>query len=110
MSNIKSTLGKLYYYYTDIPNGFYSLNLVEFQDQKILDLLIKQEKESTKKRKESKMGDISQNGNWSSFRNICLDGEKMEKIDESKLPEKGRLEFDYIRTDYKAEIKDEDKS
>jgi Ran GTPase-activating protein (RanGAP) involved in mRNA processing and transport len=84
--------------FTGSPNGFYSVNLAEETSKICLKRLIELDAEAAHMRKKRGLGDTSQYANWSGFRNTVLDNTPVILDTEffDKLPEKGRLEFDFV--------------
>jgi Ran GTPase-activating protein (RanGAP) involved in mRNA processing and transport len=91
------------------PNGYYCLDLKKSIHRKSLMKLlehntrqsIQRMKESSNRVKYGLIGDLSQNGNFSCFRNELLDG-KLITINASfisALPRSGKLEFDFSSTE-----------
>ena len=84
-------------------NGFYTLDLSKEMHRQCLAKLLEQSQTMNHKRKSNsiigfaKVGDVSQHGNWSSFRNEHYNGEAIE-ITPTKftpIPHSGILEFDF---------------
>lgn len=95
---LKSHLGRLYNVYLGNPNGFYSLMLSDPQDKHCLERLIALDIQHSSDRKRLELGDTSQHGNWSSFRNGVYEGHAvvLDKTWFHSVPDKGLLEFDFV--------------
>ena len=84
-------------------NGFYTLDLSKEMHRQCLAKLLEQSQTMNHKRKSSsiigfaKVGDLSQHGNWSSFRNEIYNGEVIEVTPTkfTPIPHSGILEFDF---------------
>ncbi len=98
---LKMSLGPLYRIYIGLINGFYCLQLADNNDRAALSQLISINETLAKKRQQSGQGDTSQSSNWMSFRNTTLDNEAIALTTNwlENLPEKGRLEFDFVMLD-----------
>jgi hypothetical protein len=97
--NLKKVLGMAYYPLLGMYNGYYSLDLIREYDRTCLHKLIEKSVQVNASRQSQKLGDLSQNGNWSSFRNIRRDGKVIQtlQIDQfSPMPKFGILEFDFF--------------
>jgi hypothetical protein len=99
---LRQALGPLYSIYIGLPNGFYRLNLSEEPDQRCLKALIELSNSSAAHRKRVGLGDTSQEGNWTGFRNSAYEGKALVLTQEwlNNPPEKGRLEFDFININH----------
>jgi hypothetical protein len=98
MHLLRAMMGTVYFVYIGLPNGFYRLNLSEVSDQTCLKHLCELNNGSMQHRKKLNMGDTSQNGDWSGFRNCVYEG-KAIVLSESwldEIPAKGKLDFDFI--------------
>lgn len=99
---IKHYLGPLYRVYVGLPNGFYQLWLHEPNDRKAFIRLIGVSQTVCHQRQSMQLGDVSQYGNWQSFRNVLYDHEPLV-IPENwlenpteEVPDKGKIEFDFV--------------
>jgi hypothetical protein len=104
IQNLKLLLGPLYRIYIGIIDGFYSLQLSEHNDREALLALIELNTAMINKRRDVfKKGDTSQfDQEWTCFRNFVLDNSPIHSnINEwlENIPEKGRLEFDFVTID-----------
>ena len=85
------------------PNGYYILDLSKEMDRMCLERLLEISTTTGNKRMENskigygRVGDLSQKGNWSSFRNEMLNGEpvSLSPAFAQPLPLSGKLEFDF---------------
>lgn len=85
------------------PNGYYVLDLSKEMDRMCLERLLEISTTSGNKRMEAsklgygRVGDVSQKGNWSSFRNELLNGEPvtLSPTFAQPIPLSGKLEFDF---------------
>jgi hypothetical protein len=101
IQHLKLALGPLFRILIGIPNGFYQLSLNDPNDRKAIHLLMQLSHKHNQERKKMHLGDTSQMGNWSSFRNVILDGQatilnEESFLDEKKIPDKGKLDFDFV--------------
>ena len=86
------------------PDGFYFLDLSDAMDRQCLTRLVEISKTKAYFRGlksplgHGVVGDCSQKGNWSCFRNEMYRGKPMEMTSEfaSPMPKNGRIEFDFI--------------
>lgn len=101
---LKTILGNAYYPLLGHFDGFYSLNLSLENDRLCLSRLLQRSLRKAAFREAAREGDISQYGDWSSFRNVVVDGvvydgtENTRTITEasfSPVPHRGRVEFDF---------------
>jgi hypothetical protein len=85
------------------PNGYYILDLAKEMDRMCLEKLLEISTTAGNKRMEAskigygRCGDLSQKGNWSSFRNELLNGEpvSLSPAFAQPIPLSGKLEFDF---------------
>eukprot|EP01038_Epipyxis_sp_PR26KG_P009185 gene9185-12389_t len=109
LKRLKQKLGNSYYTFLGIYSGFYSLDLSQDTDRVCMKRLIEQSIRVENSRKMSGKWDTSQNGNWNCFRNEIhypvgneTPAELLERSISPKyfypLPNKGRLEFDFINS------------
>jgi hypothetical protein len=85
------------------PNGYYVLDLSKEMDRMCLEKLLEISTTAGNKRMENskigygRVGDLSQKGNWSSFRNELLNGEPvvLSPAFAQPIPLSGKLEFDF---------------
>ncbi len=100
IQHLKLLLGPLFRILIGIPNGFYQLSLHEPNDRKALHSLLQLSRKHNHHRRKLRLGDTSQMGDWSCFRNVMLDGSPFmlseEWLDDETIPEKARLEFDFV--------------
>jgi Ca2+-binding EF-hand superfamily protein len=103
VSQIKQILGAAAKTIFGMYNGFYALDLSKEYDRVCLSRLFEQSSRFNSKRAMScwlgygKLGDTSQHGNWSSFRNEFLNKVPIEVTPEkfTPMPQSGILEFDF---------------
>ncbi|CAK9252797.1 unnamed protein product [Sphagnum jensenii] len=106
MARVKKTLGSAYQPLLGCVNGFYRLNLSVETDRLCLTHLLGHSKSLMEKRLkfhshgfhlEGKVGDTSQHGNWTCFRNELYNGESFQITSSAFTPMKrtGILEFDF---------------
>jgi hypothetical protein len=103
VSRVKQMLGPAMRPIYGMSNGFYSLNLSKESDLICLGKLLELSTTACAKRKAANalapgvIGDTSQKGNWSCFRNECLNGEPVAVSIQTftPMPRSGRLHFDY---------------
>ena len=100
---LKNAMGGAYKPYLGILNGYYQLDLSHTMDQIALTRLLEQSQtDNTRRQAQSplatgQMGDTSQCGNWTSFRNEFLNNKRFA-IQPDKfrpMPKSGKLHFDY---------------
>jgi hypothetical protein len=85
------------------PNGYYILDLSKEMDRMCLERLLELSTTAGVKRMEAskigygRVGDLSQKGNWSAFRNEMLNGEPvvLSPAFAQPIPLSGKLEFDF---------------
>jgi hypothetical protein len=85
------------------PNGYYILDLAKEMDRMCLEKLLEISTTAGNKRMEAskigygRVGDLSQKGNWSSFRNELLDNEPvtLSPAFAQPIPTSGKLQFDF---------------
>ena len=96
--HLRTAVGSVYRVYLGLPNGFYRLNLAEAGDRECLQRLLEINYTCASHRRRADLGDTSQHGNWFGFRNTVLDAQPlvMDKEWLERIPEKGRLEFDFV--------------
>lgn len=95
---LKATLGALYRPVTGRYDGFYFLDLKSSNDRECLVRLLEASAIAADVRQKAGLGDISQRGDWSCFRNSTLDGESFSMGEESfcaRPPAEGLLQFDF---------------
>jgi Ran GTPase-activating protein (RanGAP) involved in mRNA processing and transport len=111
---LKNAMGGAYKPYLGILNGYYSLDLSKQMDQIALTRLLEQSQTDNTTRQAmsplsiGQMGDTSQCGNWSSFRNEFLNGKRFAVQPDRfrPMPKSGKLYFDYSMTQKPAIDKD----
>jgi Ca2+-binding EF-hand superfamily protein len=98
MHLLRMAMGPQFFVLIGIPNGFYRLNMAEAADRDCFKELARISNANAEQREKSNMGDTSQDGNFSSFRNSVFDGKafKITKEFIDHAPDKGRLEFDFV--------------
>ena len=97
--HLKKALGWSYHPLLGMFNGYYILDLVKESDRVCLHKLIEQSMINQTLRKTQNKWDISQNGNWSCFRNVRVAGRLVSQLQPEKyspMPRKGKLEFDFV--------------
>lgn len=102
VQHLKYLLGPLYRVLIGIPNGFYRLYLNDPNDRLALEMLFELSCNNAQLRKRAEKGDTSQCGDWMGFRNAVFEGQPMQLNEawfEHGIPEKGRLDFDFISTE-----------
>ena len=99
MCKIKAAIGPLYRVSMGTPNGYYYLQLDNDEDRMCLNRLVEISVSSKDLRSRTNQCDNSQDGNWSSFRNITFNKRPWQIDDEflTHLPEKGSLAFDFVQ-------------
>eukprot|EP00606_Chrysophyceae_sp_TOSAG23-5_P000693 GSChrysophyteH2.ASY1.ANO1.40.1 assembled CDS len=103
---LKNAMGGAYKPYLGILNGYYTLDLSKQMDQIALTRLLEQSQTDNTRRQASsplsigQMGDTSQCGNWSSFRNEFMNGKRFAVQPDRfrPMPKSGKLYFDYSMT------------
>jgi hypothetical protein len=96
---LKTRLGTSLYPLIGIYSGFYHLDLAYAADRLCLKKLIERSVMNCDERIRCKLGDTSQNGNWTCFRNEHhFDTPDVRIIPKYfyPLPEKAKLEFDFV--------------
>lgn len=109
MNRVKKELSHAYHPLLGNVNGFYCLNLSQEMDRLCLTQLLEHSKVANSKRQkdfsfgclDGKLGDTSQHGNWTCFRNEMLNNEPFQITSAAFMPMKtsGILEFDYSSID-----------
>lgn len=97
---LKKKMGNLYPPMTGNVTGFFTLDFRRKIDQECMERLLEISNDATYYRKSRGLGDISQDGNWSCFRNVVFNGTP-STIDASNyegIPESGKAEFDFVDT------------
>jgi Ca2+-binding EF-hand superfamily protein len=107
VTRVKQALGNAYHPLLGNCNGFYSLNLSQEMDRLCVTQLLEHSKVTNSRRYkefafgclDGKLGDTSQHGNWTSFRNEVYNNEPFQITSAAFIPMKrtGILEFDYTR-------------
>lgn len=108
LATVKKVLGSAYQPLLGNLNGYYHLNLQVDTDRLCLSQLLGHSKSLNAKRSkelsagfhhEGKIGDTSQKGNWSFFRNEMLNREPViiSQAAFTPMPRSGILEFDFAR-------------
>ena len=85
------------------PNGYYMLDLADDMDRLCITRLLEISRTTARNKMEKSklgyglVGDLSQHGNWSCFRNTLLNGEHfiLTLAFANPLPRAGKLEFDF---------------
>jgi Ca2+-binding EF-hand superfamily protein/Ran GTPase-activating protein (RanGAP) involved in mRNA processing and transport len=103
MSQIKQMLGPASKTIFGVPNGYYVLDLAQEYHRTCLSRLFEQNARSVYPRQQGcwlgwgVLGDTSQHGNWSCFRNERFNKEPIEITPErfTPMPQHGVLEFDF---------------
>ena len=102
MARLKRELGAFTRPIFGNPDGFYSLDLTSAMDRLCISRLIEWSSFMAFTRSSKSMlgygylGDCSQSGNWSCFRNITLNGKLFALSTTSIPPRSGKLEFDFV--------------
>ena len=94
---LKKLLGQAYKTIIGIFDGYYCLDLTKENDRICLSKLFEQNNTTTARRRAENRWDVSQDGNWSSFRNECNSGSNVSISVEgfTPIPKRGLLEFDF---------------
>lgn len=103
IARIKMAFGASYRPLLGSFNGYYALDLSKDIHRMCLARLLEQSQTMNHKRKSNsiigfaKVGDVSQHGNWTSFRNEMFNGEPIEITPArfTPIPHSGILEFDF---------------
>ena len=104
---LKYKLGNAYKPLVGNYAGFYCLDLSKHYDRVCFNKLIERSNDMTYQRRKLGLGDVSQDGNWSSFRNVLFMGVK-KRIDANTydvIPHRGHVEFDFtisFRSEFSA--------
>ena len=102
MARLKRELGAFTRPAFGNPDGFYSLDLTSTMDRLCISRLIEWSSFVAFTRSSKSMlgygylGDCSQLGNWSCFRNITLNGKSFVLSMSALPPKSGKLEFDFV--------------
>lgn len=99
MRRLKQSLGAYLGPLIGIYSGFYSLDLYNPIDRLCMKRLIEKSVSNCNVRWNNKLGDTSQNGNWSCFRNEYHPDNPERKIHPKyfcPIPKRSRVEFDFI--------------
>eukprot|EP01035_Chromulina_nebulosa_P020409 gene20409-26486_t len=97
--HFKKAMGMSYNPLLGMYNGYYVLDLSKPTDRQCLHKLFEESIQINNHRKNIGKWDISQNGNWSCFRNVIVDGKPVHTLllhDYSPIPKAGKLEFDFV--------------
>ena len=96
---MRTVMGPLLNVIMGRPNGYYTLSLSDEHDKMCLERLVEMSNHLASARQKAGLGDTSQLGDYSSFRNVRLDGAEWyldcEKFTIQSLPSIGSLEFDF---------------
>ena len=93
---IKEALDPFYRPIIGMVNGYYDLDLSEELDQQCF-LRLKEIHEETSLKRKRVLGDVSQHGNWSCFRNLLVDGALYNpKNGIDKIPPGSKIKFDFV--------------
>lgn len=97
---LRHQLGTAYRPIVGNYTGYYCLDLKRDKDRACFQKLLERSNLSYYSRKEKDLGDISQNGDRSSFRNGLLNNEThcIDGTAYSMIPPSGKLEFDFVDT------------
>lgn len=104
---IKHKIGPSFRVFIGHPNGYYKLNLVNENHRICLQKLVELSTRAGRLRQQNNLGDTSQHGDWSSFRNLVLDGKKylIEPSWFNKIMKADHvIEFDFIISDLPGTI------
>ena len=98
---IKNQLGQAYRAIMGIPNGYYSLDLSKEADRLCMNKLLELSTTGATRRMQLGLGDISQDGNWSSFRNEYFAGReiRLTLAALTPMPSQGKIEFDFVTSE-----------
>eukprot|EP01041_Mallomonas_annulata_P004132 gene4132-8209_t len=97
---LKNALEPLYRPLLGLVNGYYNLNLSQELDRKCLQLLIETNETAIAERKRL-MGDVSQYGDWSCFRNLVIDNKVVRQMSlVNTLSAPAKVHFDFSTTAY----------
>ncbi len=108
VSEVKFRLGPFYRISLGVYDGFYLLDLGKASDRSCMYRLLELDSFVAQTRKKLDLGDTSEKGNWSSFRNVVLNGEAFKINSDSgdcedgvplwgqSLPPDGTIFFDYV--------------
>jgi Ca2+-binding EF-hand superfamily protein len=95
---VETALGAAYRPIMGLADGYYALDLKKEKDRSCLQKLFEIGSAITKHRKKLLLGDLSQDGNWSCFRNEYMAGRDVSITPEfmTPMPETGKIEFDFM--------------
>lgn len=98
---IKNQLGPAYRAIMGIPNGYYALDLSKESDRSCMTKLLELSTTCAARRMQLGCGDVSQDGNWSSFRNEYFAGReiRLTLAALTPMPTQGKIEFDFVTSD-----------
>lgn len=99
LRRLKQRLGLAFYPLLGIFSGFYALDLSNKEDRMCMTKLIEQNIRNEYHRRLAGKWDISQNGNWSCFRNeyhITYPDMTISPKYFVPIPQNGKLEFDFV--------------
>lgn len=95
---VETALGAAYRPIMGLADGYYFLDLKKPKDRSCLQKLFAIGSAITKHRKKHLLGDVSQDGNWSCFRNEYMANMEVSITPAfmTPMPESGKIEFDFI--------------
>lgn len=95
---VETALGAAYRPIMGLADGYYYLDLKKEKDRSCLQKLFAIGSAITKHRRKHLLGDLSQDGNWSCFRNEYMANKEVSITPEfmTPMPESGKIEFDFI--------------
>ena len=95
---VETALGAAYRPIMGLADGYYYLDLKKESDRRCLQKLFEIGSAISKNRQKHQQGDVSQDGNWSCFRNEYMADREVSITPEfmTPMPESGKLEFDFI--------------
>jgi hypothetical protein len=98
---IKNQLGPAYRAIMGIPNGYYALDLSKESDRSCMTKLLELSTTGAARRMQLGCGDVSQDGNWSSFRNEYFAGReiRLTLAALTPMPTQGKIEFDFVSSE-----------
>lgn len=95
---VETALGAAYRPIMGLADGYYALDLKKEKDRNCLQKLFEIGSAISKHRRKHLLGDLSQDGNWSCFRNEYMANKEVSITAEfmTPMPESGKIEFDFM--------------
>lgn len=100
-NKLQFQFGNAYRPMIGLADGYYSLDFSDKNDRLCMTKLLELSTTCASRRQANKLGDVSQDGNWSCFRNEYFSGQEVRLSTSflSAMPKYGRIEFDFVGAD-----------